>query len=150
MYKSNINSGRRPFKHRFLAPLKPKLEKKILTAPMPSPLPKFSKFSQRKISAPGKSKAFPIRQKNIIPIPPSGDNIRIIPLGGVEEIGKNMTVVEYKGDNSRCDYYSRPPGSHWRHSFSDKPARQSADLVSRIRRAPDSKTPVGASPFTGA
>ena len=98
MYKSNINSGRRPFKHRFLAPLKPKLEKKILTAPMPSPLPKFSKFSQRKISAPGKSKSFPIRQKNIIPIPPSGDNIRIIPLGGVEEIGKNMTVVEYKGD----------------------------------------------------
>jgi ribonuclease J len=31
-------------------------------------------------------------------IPSSGDNIRIIPLGGVEEIGKNMTVVEYKND----------------------------------------------------
>src|ERR1035437_4719807 len=31
-------------------------------------------------------------------IPKSGDNIRIIPLGGVEEIGKNMTVVEYKND----------------------------------------------------
>src|ERR1035437_4822413 len=31
-------------------------------------------------------------------IPKSGDNIRIIPLGGVEEIGKNMTVVEYIND----------------------------------------------------
>jgi len=31
-------------------------------------------------------------------IPPPGDNIRIIPLGGVEEIGKNMTMVEYQGD----------------------------------------------------
>ncbi len=31
-------------------------------------------------------------------IPPIGDAIRIIPLGGVEEIGKNMTVFEYKND----------------------------------------------------
>lgn len=31
-------------------------------------------------------------------IPPIGDNIRIIPLGGVEEVGRNMTMVEYKND----------------------------------------------------
>jgi ribonuclease J len=31
-------------------------------------------------------------------LPPVGDNVRIIPLGGVEEVGLNMTVVEYGND----------------------------------------------------
>ena len=31
-------------------------------------------------------------------IPSAGENVRIIPLGGVEEIGRNMTAIEYKGD----------------------------------------------------
>jgi ribonuclease J len=31
-------------------------------------------------------------------IPEIGENIRIIPLGGVEEIGRNMTMIEYKND----------------------------------------------------
>lgn len=39
------------------------------------------------------------RRTNAAPIPPAPENgIRIIPLGGVEEIGRNMTAVEYGGD----------------------------------------------------
>ncbi len=37
------------------------------------------------------------RQQHVV-IPPAGENLRIIPISGVEEIGRNMTVVEYKGD----------------------------------------------------
>lgn len=32
------------------------------------------------------------------PIPPAGENIRIIPLGGVEEVGRNMMAIEYKDE----------------------------------------------------
>jgi ribonuclease J len=38
-----------------------------------------------------------VRQVDIIP-PLKEDSVRIIPLGGVEEIGRNMTVIEYKHD----------------------------------------------------
>ncbi len=36
--------------------------------------------------------------KSTLNIPPPGENIRIIPLGGVEEIGKNMTAIEWRND----------------------------------------------------
>ena len=37
-------------------------------------------------------------KKKVVPVPPAGDNLRVIPLGGVEEIGRNMTVIEYKDE----------------------------------------------------
>ncbi len=53
----------------------------------------------------GQKKSFVLRptpvranKRNSGTIPSSGDNIRIITLGGVEEIGKNMTAIEYKND----------------------------------------------------
>jgi len=36
--------------------------------------------------------------KRSVPIPSAGDNLRIVPLGGVEEIGRNMTAIEYKDE----------------------------------------------------
>jgi len=40
----------------------------------------------------------PSHKSEHVKIPSSGENIRIIPLGGVEEIGKNMMLIEYKDD----------------------------------------------------
>lgn len=43
--------------------------------------------------------AVPINKKTGDVIPPLADGaIRIIPLGGVEEVGRNMTAIEYKND----------------------------------------------------
>ncbi|MDO8514183.1 MAG: RNase J family beta-CASP ribonuclease [bacterium] len=39
------------------------------------------------------------RKQSVATIPPPADDtVRIIPLGGVEEIGRNMTAVEFRGD----------------------------------------------------
>lgn len=39
-----------------------------------------------------------VQKAPVSKIPPLGEAIRIIPLGGVEEIGRNMTAIEYKND----------------------------------------------------
>ncbi len=38
------------------------------------------------------------RSLNVSPLPPIGENLWIMPLGGVEEIGRNMTAVQYKDE----------------------------------------------------
>ncbi len=64
----------------------------------------FSKFGRsksanvpRSLSQPSLIEKFSSKNKLTIPAPKEGD-IRIIPLGGVEEIGKNMTVIEIGND----------------------------------------------------
>lgn len=54
---------------------------------------------KRKTSRRGASSKQPFKSsKKRDKVPASGDNIRIITLGGVEEIGKNMSLVEYKDE----------------------------------------------------
>jgi ribonuclease J len=64
----------------------------------------FSKFGKgknasvpRSLSAPSLIEKFNSKSKSNIPAPKIGD-IRIIPLGGTEEIGKNMTAIEIGND----------------------------------------------------
>lgn len=61
-----------------------------------APSPKPRSFGKRSFGRRDMPLKMARRVEDIIP--PAGDSIRIIPLGGVEEIGRNMTMIEYKGD----------------------------------------------------
>ena len=61
------------------------------STPTPTPTP------QAKTTEPKKKEASPKSRKKTTKPAPNG-KIRIIPLGGLSEIGKNMTVIEYNDD----------------------------------------------------
>ncbi|MDO8493099.1 MAG: ribonuclease J [bacterium] len=52
----------------------------------------------------------PIAVPQFIPTSPAQDSIRIIPLGGVEEVGKNMTLVEFRDEIVIIDAGFQFPG----------------------------------------
>lgn len=56
--------------------------------------PKTARFSRETYSR----RPMLEKKKPDVVVPPIGDAIRIIPLGGVEEIGRNMTAVEFGND----------------------------------------------------
>ncbi len=64
----------------------------------PGPQPKRKRQMPRRRFASARPTMESERRKETGKIPPVGENIRIIPLGGVEEIGKNMTAIEIGSD----------------------------------------------------
>ena len=60
--------------------------------------PHRRKHSGPKQHSHGRPQTRPHGPKKPVIIPPAGENIRVIPLGGVQEIGRNMTVIEYKDE----------------------------------------------------
>lgn len=66
----------------------------------------------KKVTAPRTTREFtvPTIAPVFVPTSPLKDSIRIIPLGGVEEIGKNMTMVEFRDEIVIIDAGFQFPG----------------------------------------
>lgn len=63
----------------------------------PNPVIGLKKHPARENATP-RGEFTPAVVPQFVPTNPAKDSIRIIPLGGVEEIGKNMTLVEFKDE----------------------------------------------------
>lgn len=63
--------------------------------------PRNNRFQRKNVRPPrrptGAAKQLPTKKGEVVP-PLATGHIRIIPLGGVEEVGRNMTIVEYEND----------------------------------------------------
>lgn len=53
---------------------------------------------KRSFEKPPTMRPLSVSSNETIALPSSGDNIRIVHLGGVEEVGRNMSMIEYKDD----------------------------------------------------
>jgi ribonuclease J len=58
----------------------------------------FTKSLRNKNMRRRSSTPLPAKKPHDVIPPPADDTIRIVPLGGVEEIGRNMTAIEFRGD----------------------------------------------------
>src|SRR3989344_2563919 len=93
---SRIRSFRAPSANQSVSTTREGGERKPAPARRRFVRPRFND-SNRSFNHPD-NRAAVVKTTETLSLPKVGDNIRIIPLGGVEEIGKNMTAIEIGDD----------------------------------------------------